>query len=94
VVAVGLAASATLPVGVLPFILRGVALLGVTASNCPAARRAPIWQRLAGEWRPNRLEAALAGEITLEQLPEAFASLLEGRVRGRWLVRLPAAAGA
>jgi len=94
VVAVGLAASATLPVGVLPFILRGVALLGVTASNCPAARRAPIWQRLAGEWRPSRLEAALAGEITLEQLPEAFASLLEGRVRGRWLVRLPAATGA
>lgn len=91
VVSVGLAASALLPVGVMPFILRGVSLLGVSASNCPAARRAPVWQRLAGAWRPRRLEAVLAGEIGLDGLPAAFESLLEGRVRGRWLVRLPAA---
>jgi putative YhdH/YhfP family quinone oxidoreductase len=91
VVTVGLAASAELSVGVMPFILRGVSLLGVTASNCPTGRRAAVWERLAGAWRPARLEDTLAGEIGLEELPMAFLCLLEGRVRGRWLVRLPGA---
>jgi acrylyl-CoA reductase (NADPH) len=93
VVSVGLAASSELPLSVMPFILRGVSLLGVTASNCPAGRRPGLWQRLAGEWRPRRLEATLAGETTLEGLPAVFESLLAGQVRGRWLVRLPGAEG-
>ena len=52
IASIGLAASPTLNTTVMPFILRGVSLLGVDSVNCPMPVRQEVWQRLAGDMRP------------------------------------------
>ena len=71
----------------MPFILRGVKLLGVDSVMCPAPKRQEVWRRLAGDLKPLRL-GAIATEIGLDGLPDAFATLLEGGARGRFVVKL------
>lgn len=71
---------------VLPFILRGVRLLGINVNN-PVETKLRIWRCLAGEWKPRHLEL-IARSISLEELPQTFEDLLEGRVRGRRVVDL------
>lgn len=88
VVSIGLAGGHRLESTVMPFILRGVALLGVTSANYPAEGRRRLWKRLGGAWRPEHLEAVVHREIVLDELPRAFEDLLAGRVRGRILVKL------
>jgi putative YhdH/YhfP family quinone oxidoreductase len=88
VVSIGLAGGHRLHTTVMPFILRGVALLGVTSANYPTEGRRRLWERLGGAWRPQRLEAVVHREIGLDELPRAFEDLLAARVRGRILVRL------
>jgi acrylyl-CoA reductase (NADPH) len=83
----GLTAGTELQTTVLPFILRGVKLLGIDSVMCPAGKRRAVWNRLAGDLRPASL-TAMASEITLEDLPRAFATLLKGEARGRFVVRL------
>ncbi len=90
VVSIGLAGGHRLETTVMPFILRGVALLGVTSANYPATARRALWERLAGEWRPAHLEDVVDREVPLGGLPAAFDDLLAGRVRGRILVRIGA----
>ena len=82
----GLTGGTDLHTTVLPFILRGVKLLGIDSVMCPAARRQDVWRRLATDMRPNGLKT-IATEIGLEQLPDAFATLLKGAARGRFVVR-------
>lgn len=72
------------PGNVLPFILRGVRLLGINVNN-PVETKLRIWQRLAGEWKPRHLDR-IAQAISLEDLPQTFDDLLAGRVRGRRVV--------
>jgi len=86
VASVGLAASADLPASVMPFILRGVSLLGASSANAPRALRDEVWRRLAGDWKPRHLDVICSREITLAQLPDVFAALLAGRACGRTLV--------
>jgi NADPH:quinone reductase-like Zn-dependent oxidoreductase len=69
---------------VLPFILRGVRLIGVYA-NSPMALREQIWQRIASDLKPRHL-ATIAREIGLQDLPEAFQRLVDNRTRGRVVV--------
>ena len=88
VVSIGLAAGHRLETTVMPFILRGVALLGVTSANYPAEGRRALWARLADDWRPAHLEDIVDREVPLGGLPAAFDDLLAGRVRGRILVRI------
>lgn len=88
VVACGLAAGHDLPTTVLPFILRGVSLLGITSVDCPAGWRRDVWQRLASDWRPTDLDALVGREVNLKELPAAFDDFIQGRVRGRTLVRV------
>ncbi len=71
---------------VLPFILRGVRLLGINA-NSPMALRKTVWSRIAGDLKPRHL-AAIRKEIALEELPQAFAQMLAGASRGRNVVKL------
>jgi len=87
VVSIGLAQSAQLPATVLPFIVRGVSLLGVTSANCPMAWKRRIWTRLATDLLPQCLDHILADTITLNDLPAAFQQILAGKIRGRLLVR-------
>ena len=83
----GLTGGTDVRTTVLPFILRGVKLLGIDSAMCPAATREQVWRRLAGDLKPAHL-AATATEITLDGLPDAFATLLEGAARGRFVVKL------
>lgn len=91
VAAIGLAAGQDVPATVMPFIIRGVSLLGITSANCPRAWREDVWQRLAGPWRPRHLDRIVTDEVGLEDLQPVFRRLLAGDARGRTLVRLPEA---
>jgi acrylyl-CoA reductase (NADPH) len=83
----GLTAGIDLKTTVMPFILRGVKLLGIDSVMCPMSTRLEVWRRLANDLKPARL-AAIARTIRLEDLREAFATLLDGRSRGRFVVDL------
>ncbi len=73
---------------VFPFILRGVALLGVDSAECPMALREQIWQRLATDWNlVNNLDD-ICTEIGLDDLSEALGRILKGGIKGRVLVNL------
>ena len=85
VAACGLAQGADFPATVMPFILRGVRLLGVDSVMAPKARRIAAWQRLASDLDPALLET-IATEIALGEAIAAAADLLDGKVRGRVVV--------
>lgn len=84
IAAFGNAGGVEFSTNVLPFILRGVRLVGVNVEN-PVERKKFIWQRLAGDLRPRFLER-IARPIAFETLPQAFDDLLAAKVRGRMVV--------
>lgn len=88
VAASGNTAGMTVSTTVLPFILRGVALLGIDSVRYPIERRREVWQRLATDLLPPHLDQLAADEITLDGVPGALARVLAGEARGRTLVRL------
>jgi acrylyl-CoA reductase (NADPH) len=83
----GLAASIDLHTTVMPFILRGASLLGIDSGYWPMPQREKLWQRLAGEWKPEKVGAAVK-TIPLAELPQVFGRLLEGRMTGRYVVQI------
>jgi len=83
----GLAGGFELHTTVMPFILRGVKLLGIDSVACPSDRRAQIWRRLATDLRPPHLPTMIK-EIGLDGLHDAFSILLKGQARGRFVVKL------
>ena len=85
---VGLAGGEALNTTVMPFILRGVALLGVTSANCPTVWRQRLWTRLANDLRPRHLDQLVRREVTLEKLPSLFDEVLRGSLTGRTIVRI------
>jgi acrylyl-CoA reductase (NADPH) len=82
----GLTGGIELRTTVMPFILRGVSIIGIDSVMCPMNIRRLVWQRLAGDIKPPLED--IARTITLDELPAAFATLLEGRARGRFVVRI------
>ncbi|MBP6798532.1 MAG: zinc-binding dehydrogenase, partial [Luteimonas sp.] len=88
VASAGLAASADLPATVMPFIIRGVSLLGVASAGTARDIRDEVWRRLASDWKPRHLERICTREATLAELPEVFAAMLAGGSLGRTLVTL------
>ncbi len=87
VAACGLAQSADFPATVMPFILRGVRLQGIDSVMAPLARREEAWQRLARYLDPAKLEA-MTCEIGLEHAIEHAQLLMQGKVRGRIVVKI------
>ncbi|HSC85928.1 MAG TPA: YhdH/YhfP family quinone oxidoreductase [Polyangiaceae bacterium] len=85
VASAGLVAGADLATSVMPFIIRGVSLLGVASAGCPRELRERVWARLATDWKPS-LEQVVDRSVGLDELPEAFERLLAGRAVGRTLV--------
>lgn len=85
VAACGLAGSADLPGSVLPFILRGVALLGVDSVMAPKAKRERAWARLARDLDKAKL-AAMTTVEPMSKLPELGAAIIAGQTRGRVVV--------
>ncbi|OGA17044.1 MAG: quinone oxidoreductase [Betaproteobacteria bacterium RIFCSPLOWO2_02_FULL_66_14] len=85
---IGLAASHTLNTTVMPFILRGVSLLGINSTDAPSPElEREVWHRLATDLRPAMLKD-IARTIPFDQLPGAFEDFIQGKVRGRIVVDL------
>jgi NADPH2:quinone reductase len=83
----GLAGGTHLQTTVLPFILRGVKLLGIESVMCPMQTRRDVWRRLGTDLKPAALKT-IAQPIGMEALPGAFATLLKGGARGRFVVNV------
>ncbi|MFC0524349.1 acryloyl-CoA reductase [Pontibacillus salicampi] len=83
----GLTAGVEVPTTVMPFILRGVDLLGIDSVYCPMELRKRVWDRLATDLKPEQL-ATIENEITLEQLPSTLEQILQGKVTGRTIVSM------
>ena len=73
---------------VMPFIIRGVSLLGVASAGTARDIRDDIWRRLASEWKPRHLERIGTRDIALEELPQVFERMLAGDSFGRTLVHI------
>jgi len=87
VAACGLVQSPILQASVLPFILRGVNLLGIDSVELPLDSKQAVWAKLAGEWKLAGLDA-ICTEIGLEQLDTSLSSVLAGQATGRFLLNL------
>jgi putative YhdH/YhfP family quinone oxidoreductase len=87
VAACGLVAGTDLKFTVYPFILRGVALVGIDSAKCPMPQRREIWARLSSDWRLPRLEQ-LASNVPLSELPGRVSAILSGQVCGRTVIEL------
>ena len=88
IVSIGLAASHKLETTVMPFILRGVSLLGVNSSSMPRDVRLAIWKRLASDLKPRHMDRLVTRTIGFDELPGAFDDFLKGRVLGRTVVKI------
>jgi NADPH2:quinone reductase len=86
VASTGLTEGIDLKLTVIPFILRGVSLIGIDSVTCPMDIRKDVWHRLATDMK--RDLTMIVREITLDELPQAFATLASGAARGRFVVRI------
>jgi len=87
VAASGNASGPKLDTTVFPFILRGVALLGMDSAQMAIDRRRALWARLATDLRPRSVGENVT-EVTLDTLDDALDGILAGAARGRWVVRI------
>jgi acrylyl-CoA reductase (NADPH) len=86
VAACGLAQGADLPTSVMPFILRGVKLVGVDSVMCPKPRREQAWARLARDLDMAKLDKLTQAHIKLDDVIAAGADIMSGKIRGRVVV--------
>jgi putative YhdH/YhfP family quinone oxidoreductase len=84
---IGLAASHTFNTTVMPFILRGVSLLGVDSVNTPMDVRRRVWERLATDLRPRHLQS-MVSTVELSGMGPVFEKILKSQYRGRTVVRI------
>jgi acrylyl-CoA reductase (NADPH) len=84
----GMAGGSGLQMTTMPFILRGVSLLGISSANCPHDIRVTLWDRLANEWKPPHLEVICRAEVPLDGVADCFDSMLKGESLGRTVVRV------
>jgi NADPH2:quinone reductase len=88
IASIGLAGGAELKTTVMPFILRGVNLLGINSVLTPRATRLAVWERIAGDLKPAQLDRICAKVVPFAELPAQFDDYLKGRVTGRALVKI------
>jgi putative YhdH/YhfP family quinone oxidoreductase len=84
----GLAAAPELQTTVMPFIIRGVSLLGIASAGTARDVRDAVWQRLAGDWKPAHLDRIATREVGLDGLADVFPTMLAGGSFGRTVVKL------
>jgi putative YhdH/YhfP family quinone oxidoreductase len=87
VAASGLTGGTSLPTTVMPFILRGVALLGIDSVDTPIARRRAVWEQLGASLKPNGIEQMIT-DVPLDHLEPALDSILKGGITGRTVVNV------
>jgi len=88
IASIGLAASHKLETTVMPFILRGVSLLGINSSAMPREVRVGIWKRLATDLKPRHLDKVVTHTIRFDDLPKAFDDYVKNRIMGRTVVQI------
>jgi acrylyl-CoA reductase (NADPH) len=88
VASIGMASGGELHTTVMPFILRGVSLLGVNSSAAVRDIRMAVWARLSSDLKPRHLDRIITRSIELAELPAAFQCYLNGSVVGRTVVRI------
>jgi NADPH2:quinone reductase len=88
IASIGLAAGYELHTTVMPFILRGVNLLGINSSYCPRDLRLRIWKRLAGDMRPRHFDKIVTNTVSLDEMSPVFANLVAGTATGRTVVKI------
>ncbi len=88
IASVGLAGGAELHTTVMPFILRGINLIGINSSATLRELRLVVWGRIAGDLAPRHLARIATRTLPFEELPDAFADYLKGGVTGRTVVRI------
>jgi len=88
IASIGLVTGIELSMTVMPFILRGVSLLGINSVEVPRDLRIAVWNRIAGDLAPAHLDKIANREIALADLPDNFADYIDGNVTGRTIVRL------
>ena len=88
IASIGLAAGPELKTTVMPFILRGVALIGINSSATRREWRLAVWQRIATDLKPKHLARIVTRTIDFDELPAAFPAYIEGKITGRTVVRI------
>jgi NADPH2:quinone reductase len=88
IASIGLAGGAELHTSVMPFILRGVNLLGINSSATLRDTRLVVWNRIATDLRPRHLDLIATRTIPFDELPTAFDAYLKGTVTGRTVVKI------
>ncbi|MEO6690686.1 MAG: YhdH/YhfP family quinone oxidoreductase [Dokdonella sp.] len=84
----GLAASADLATTVMPFIIRGLSLLGIASAGTARPIREQVWERLAGDWKPAHLVQIAQRGVELADIPSVFDTMLAGKSLGRTVVKI------
>jgi acrylyl-CoA reductase (NADPH) len=88
IASIGLASGPELNTTVMPFILRGISLLGINSSATPRDWRLGVWQRIASDLKPRHLERIVNRTIDFTELPQAFPAYLSGHITGRTVVKI------
>jgi NADPH2:quinone reductase len=88
IASIGLAAGFALETTVMPFILRGVSLLGINSVGVPLDERSVVWQRVAGDLAPRHLDRIATREVPLDDIKGEFQRYIDGAVVGRTIIRL------
>ena len=88
IASIGLAGSPELRTTVMPFILRGVNLLGINSSATPRDTRLMVWNRIGTDLRPTKLDRICTRVVPFDELPAQFDDYLKGRVTGRTVVKI------
>ncbi len=88
IASIGLAGSAELHTTVIPFIIRGVNLLGINSSATLRDMRLVVWNRIATDLKPRHLDRIATRTITFDELPGAFDAYMKGTITGRTIVKI------
>lgn len=91
IASIGLAGGFKLDSTVMPFILRGVSLLGINSVEMPLSVRDQAWKRISEDLKPTKLDLIAPTTIDFKDLPDAFGKYIEGNVTGRTVVAIDAA---
>jgi NADPH2:quinone reductase len=88
IASIGLVDDFKLNTTVMPFILRGVSLLGINSIEMPNEVRNDLWKRMGNDLKPRNLDKVVTREVNFDELPQTFDSYLDGTNTGRTLVRI------
>jgi NADPH2:quinone reductase len=88
IASIGLAGGYELHTTVMPFILRGVNLLGINSVATPRGVRLDVWHRIATDLRPSALDRIASRTVGFDELPQQFDDYIKGHVTGRTIVRI------